>query len=193
MRTPQPTVAVIDNYDSFTYNLVQYLAEQGALVTIYRNDATSVGELAQHDRVVISPGPGAPHQAGICLDAVRALSGTRPMFGICLGHQCIAEAFGAEVVRAAIPMHGKTSAVHHDGTGVFSGIPSPMTATRYHSLVVDPTTLPPELEISAWTDDGTVMGIRHRTHPTFGMQFHPESVLTSYGKQVVSAFLEVET
>ncbi|MGW5049907.1 anthranilate synthase component II [Actinokineospora sp. NPDC004072] len=182
-------VAVVDNYDSFTYNLVHYLAEHGAEVTVRRNDETTVDELAEHDLLVISPGPGAPEEAGVSVAAVRELTGRMPVLGVCLGHQSIARAFGARVVRGA-PTHGKTSAVAHDGSGVLAGLPSPFGATRYHSLVVDPASLPAELAATAWTDDGVVMALRHRDHPTYGVQFHPESVLTEVGKRLVANFLE---
>jgi anthranilate synthase/aminodeoxychorismate synthase-like glutamine amidotransferase len=181
-------IAVIDNYDSFTYNLVQYLSELGAKPSVYRNDEVTVERLRQHRGLVISPGPGDPADAGISTRAVRELSGELPILGVCLGHQCLAEAFGAEVVRGR-PMHGKTSDVHHDGAAPFSGIPDPFQATRYHSLVVDRDTLPAELEVCAWTSDGVVMGLRHREHPTYGVQFHPESILTPEGKRILAGFL----
>ncbi|MDH6226758.1 MULTISPECIES: anthranilate synthase component II [Streptomyces] len=184
-----PRVVVVDNYDSFTYNLVQYLAEAGADPVVRRNDAVTVEELATHDAVLISPGPGAPGQAGVSLAAVRELSGRVPLLGVCLGHQTIGEAFGAAVVRVG-PVHGKTDRVRHDGTGVLAGLPDPFTATRYHSLAVDPDTLPAELVANAWAQDGTVMGLRHREHPTFGVQFHPESVLTEQGRDIVVNFLQ---
>lgn len=181
-------VAVLDNYDSFTFNLVQLLAELGAPPAVYRNDAVTVEELAGHSALVISPGPGTPGDAGVSVQAVRELSGRLPILGVCLGHQAIAEAFGGQVVRHE-PVHGKTSFVRHDRAGVFAGLPDPLEATRYHSLVVDPATLPPELAVTARTHDGTVMGIRHRTHPTFGVQFHPESVLTKEGPRILVNFL----
>ncbi|MFJ9625446.1 anthranilate synthase component II [Streptomyces sp. NPDC101181] len=182
-------VAVVDNYDSFTYNLVQYLAQAGADPVVHRNDSVTTAELAAHDAVLISPGPGTPSRAGVSLAAVRDLSGTLPLLGVCLGHQSIAEAFGAEVHRVG-PVHGKTERVTHDGTGVLSGLPDPFTATRYHSLAVDLTTLPDALLPNAWAQDGTVMGLRHRTHPTYGVQFHPESVLTEDGMRIVTNFVE---
>jgi anthranilate synthase/aminodeoxychorismate synthase-like glutamine amidotransferase len=181
-------VAVIDNYDSFTYNLVQLLAELGAPPAVYRNDAVTVDELAQHSALVISPGPGDPSQAGVTLEAIRELSGTVPILGVCLGCQAIGEAFGGRVVRHA-PVHGKTSWIRHDRTGVFAGLPEPFEATRYHSLVIDPGTLPEVLAITATTHDGVVMGLRHRHHPTFGVQFHPESVLTREGPRILVNFL----
>ena len=181
-------VAVIDNYDSFTYNLVQLLAELGAPPAVYRNDQVTVEQLAGHSAIVISPGPGDPKQAGVSLDAVRALSGTVPILGVCLGCQAIGEAFGGRVVRHQ-PVHGKTSWVRHDRTGIFAGLPEPMEATRYHSLVVERSSLPSELEVTAWTRDDVVMGLRHRRHPTFGVQFHPESVLTRDGPRLIANFL----
>jgi anthranilate synthase/aminodeoxychorismate synthase-like glutamine amidotransferase len=181
-------VAVIDNYDSFTYNLVQLLAELGAPPAVYRNDAVSLEQLAEHSALVISPGPGTPAQAGISVDAVRQLSGRVPILGVCLGHQAIAEAFGGQVVRHQ-PVHGKTSFIRHDRSGVFAGLPDPLEATRYHSLVVDPGTLPADLVVTAWTHDGVVMGLRHRIHATFGVQFHPESVLTLEGPRILVNFL----
>ena len=183
-----PRVAVLDNYDSFTYNLVQLLAELGAPPAVYRNDAVTVEELAGHSALVVSPGPGTPTEAGVSVEAIRELSGRLPVLGVCLGHQALAEAFGGRVVRHQ-PVHGKTSFVRHDRTGVFAGLPDPLEATRYHSLVVDPATLPPELVVTAWTHDGVVMGIRHRTQPTFGVQFHPESVLTKDGPRILVNFL----
>ncbi|MBN6039781.1 aminodeoxychorismate/anthranilate synthase component II [Amycolatopsis sp. 195334CR] len=184
----RPRVAVIDNYDSFTYNLVHYLAEAGAEPVVRRNDETTVDELAGHDLLVISPGPKTPAEAGISLAAVRELSGRLPILGVCLGHQVIAAAFGG-VIRRGAPMHGKTSPVAHDGTGVLAGLPDPFTATRYHSLVVDPATVPAELVVNA-TAGPVVMGLRHRAHPTFGVQFHPESVFSPEGKQLIANFLE---
>ncbi len=181
-------VAVIDNYDSFTYNLVQYLSELGAKPAVYRNDAVTVERLREHGGLVISPGPGDPSEAGVSTEAVRRLSGEIPILGVCLGHQCLAEAFGAEVVRGQ-PVHGKTSDIHHDGGAPFAGLPDPFQATRYHSLVVDRSTLPEELEVCAWTPDGVVMGLRHREHPTYGVQFHPESILTPEGKRILAGFL----
>ncbi|MEE1783429.1 aminodeoxychorismate/anthranilate synthase component II [Streptomyces sp. SP17BM10] len=182
-------VAVVDNYDSFTYNLVQYLAQAGAEPVVHRNDAVTTEELAAHDAVLISPGPGDPGRAGVSLAAARELSGRLPLLGVCLGHQAIAEAFGADVVRVG-PVHGKTERVRHDGTGVLAGLPDPFTATRYHSLAVAPGSLPGELLANAWAQDGTVMGLRHRTHPTYGVQFHPESVLTEAGLRIVVNFVE---
>jgi anthranilate synthase/aminodeoxychorismate synthase-like glutamine amidotransferase len=185
-------VLVIDNYDSFTYNLVQYLGELGAEVRVVRNDATTVDEVAGvgADRIVISPGPGRPEQAGVTMDVIRRLGPTVPIFGVCLGHQAIGAVFGASVVRAGVPMHGKTSTISHDGRGVFAGISGPFVASRYHSLVVAESGLPAELEVSARTaEDGTIMGLRHREWPVHGVQFHPESVLTGEGKSILRNFL----
>ncbi len=189
-------IVLIDNYDSFTYNLYQYLCELGAEVRVIRNDALSVEEILalRPERVVISPGPCTPDEAGICVPLVRALAGKVPLLGVCLGHQAIGAAFGGDVVRAPGVMHGKISSVHHTGQGVFRGLPSPFTAIRYHSLVVERSTLPAELEITAETADGLVMGFRHRTFPDLeGVQFHPESILTEHGHQLLANFLGVET
>jgi anthranilate synthase/aminodeoxychorismate synthase-like glutamine amidotransferase len=181
-------IAVLDNYDSFTYNLVQYLAELGTKPEVFRNDAVTVEELRGYEALVISPGPGTPTEAGISVEAIRRLSGTMPVLGVCLGHQALAEAFGGRVVRHQ-PVHGKTSLVRHDGRQPYGGLADPFPAGRYHSLVVEPDSLPSELEVSSWTDDGVVMGLRHRSHPTFGVQFHPESVLTVDGKRLLTNFL----
>ena len=181
-------VAVVDNYDSFTYNLVQYVAELGGEPYVFRNDAVSIEALAAHDALLVSPGPGRPEAAGISLEAIRRLSGSMPILGVCLGHQALGAAFGGRVVRHS-PVHGKTSSIRHDGGSPFSGLADPFPATRYHSLVVDPESLPVELEVSAWTDGGVVMGLRHRSHPTFGVQFHPESVLTGEGRRLLGNFL----
>jgi len=188
-------VFVLDNYDSFTYNLVQYLGELGADVIVSRNDRISVEEIenSRPDRILISPGPCTPHEAGISLDVIKHFAGHVPLLGVCLGHQAIGEAFGGKVIRAANLMHGKTSSVEHDGKTIFRDIPSPMTATRYHSLIVEEKSLPKELEISATCHDrdGTrvIMGLRHRKFPVEGVQFHPESVLTDQGKQIIKNFL----
>ena len=188
-----PRVLVVDNYDSFVYNLVQYLGELGAEPLVHRHDELSLAEIEglEPDAVLISPGPGRPEDAGLSNEVIRRFAGRRPTLGVCLGHQCLGQAYGAEVVRAAEIMHGKTSLIHHTGVGVFAGLPSPFEATRYHSLVVDGGSVPAELEITAWTDDGTVMGLRHRHHeiPVEGVQFHPESILTASGYDVLRNFL----
>ena len=186
-------VVVVDNYDSFTYNLVQYLGELGEDVRVYRNDAIDVGALAvlDPDAIVLSPGPGVPDSAGITLDVIRTLGGTLPILGVCLGHQAIGQAFGGRVVPAPRLMHGRTSPILHDGRGVFCGLPSPFTATRYHSLVVERETLPELLEVSAWTAEGEIMGLRHRDPAVRveGVQFHPESFLTEHGHALLESFL----
>jgi anthranilate synthase component II len=182
------TLAMIDNYDSFTYNLVQYLAELGAEPRVFRNDAVSAAELAGYDGLVISPGPGTPGDAGISTTAIRELSGKVAILGVCLGHQCLGEAFGGRVVRHE-PAHGKTSWIRHDNSGVMAGVSDPFEATRYHSLIVERDSVPDELVITAWTQDGTVMGLRHVRHPTYGVQFHPESVLTKEGKKILGNFV----
>src|SRR5271169_4687394 len=188
-------VFVLDNYDSFTYNLVQYLGELGAEVEVRRNDELTVEEVeALHpERILLSPGPCTPHEAGILVPLIRHMAGKAPILGVCLGHQAIGEAFGGQVVRAKNLMHGKTSQVEHDGKTIFRGLSSPMTATRYHSLIVAEDGLPTDLEVSAWTSDkdGTrvIMGLRHRKFPVEGVQFHPESVLTDEGKKLVANFL----
>jgi len=184
-------IVVIDNYDSFTYNLVQYLQELGAEVEVYRNDRITTEGIASRcpDALVISPGPKTPDDAGITLDVVRVFSGRMPILGVCLGHQAIGQAFGGRIVRAPSLMHGKTSRIRHDGRTIFAGLESPIEATRYHSLVVDPGSVPAELEVSASTEDGVIMGLRHRRHPTEGVQFHPESVLTRDGKALLRNFL----
>lgn len=186
-------ILLLDNYDSFTYNLYQYLVELGAEVTVYRNDAIDVADVLRlhPDGIVISPGPCTPREAGISVPLIRAVAGHIPVLGVCLGHQAIAEAFGGRVVRAPSLMHGKTSQVYHDGSGVFTGLPSPFTAIRYHSLVVEAETLPAELCVSARSDDGVIMGIRHHQYPIEGVQFHPESILTEHGKALLANFLEL--
>jgi len=186
-------VLVIDNYDSFVYNLVQYLGELGADPLVYRHDGVDLQGIEQidPDGLLISPGPGRPDDAGISNQAIQALAGHKPILGVCLGHQCIGQVFGGQVVRAATVMHGKTSVVHHDGRGVFAGLPDPLEATRYHSLVVDRESLPAALEVSAWTDDGTVMGLRHRELAVEGVQFHPESVLTAAGHRLMANWLAI--
>jgi anthranilate synthase/aminodeoxychorismate synthase-like glutamine amidotransferase len=188
-------ILVIDNYDSFTYNLVQYLGELGTQPLVRRNNEITLDEIAElrPERIVISPGPGRPEQAGITLDVVKRFGPTIPLLGVCLGHQAIGMAFGGSVVRAIAPMHGKTSRISHDGRGVFAGIASPFTVARYHSLVVAKPGLPPELEIAAETeDDGTVMALRHREFPIHGVQFHPESILTREGSHLLRNFLDLE-
>ncbi len=184
---------VIDNYDSFTYNLVQFLGELGAEPVVRRNDQVTVAEIASagYRGLVISPGPGVPQSAGISLAAIRELGGQLPILGVCLGHQAIGEAFGGRIVRAPQPIHGKASIVRHDGRGVFSGVPQDLEVGRYHSLVIEPESCPEVLEVSASTADGIIMGVRHRTLPIEGVQFHPESVLTSHGMRILSNFLEL--
>ena len=190
-------VFVLDNYDSFTYNLVQYIGELGVEVTVRRNDQITVEEIddLHPDRIVISPGPCTPQEAGISIELIRHFAGRVPLLGVCLGHQAIGAAFGGKVVRAANLMHGKTSSVEHDGKSIFRGIPSPMTATRYHSLIVQEKDLPDELEISATCVDRdgqrVIMGLRHRKFPVEGVQFHPESVLTDHGRQIVRNFMDL--
>ncbi len=186
-------VFVLDNYDSFTYNLVQYMGEMGAEMTIRRNDELTVDEVEAlaPERILLSPGPCTPQEAGISIELIQRFAGKVPVLGVCLGHQAIGAAFGGEVVRAPKLMHGKTSEVEHDGKTVFAGIASPMTCTRYHSLIVSEKNLPAELEVSARTADGTIMGLRHRNYPVEGVQFHPESVLTDDGKQLIRNFLEL--
>ncbi|HYA25370.1 MAG TPA: aminodeoxychorismate/anthranilate synthase component II [Terriglobales bacterium] len=190
-------VFVLDNYDSFTYNLVQYVGELGAKVVVRRNDQVTVRdvEAMKPERIVISPGPCTPAEAGISVELIRQLAGKIPILGVCLGHQAIGAAFGGRIVRAAKLMHGKTSDVIHDNKTIFQGLPMPLTATRYHSLIVEEKSLPEELEISAWTSDGpasrTIMGLRHKKFPVEGVQFHPESVLTAEGKKLISNFLDL--
>jgi anthranilate synthase/aminodeoxychorismate synthase-like glutamine amidotransferase len=185
-------ILVLDNYDSFTYNLVQYLQELECEVEVYRNDAITADGIAARRpaAVVISPGPKRPDDAGVTLAAIRALSGKVPILGVCLGHQAIGQAFGGRIVRAPTLMHGKTSRIEHDGRTIFRGLPNPFEATRYHSLVVDPASVPADLEVSATADGGVIMGLRHRSHPTEGVQFHPESILTREGKTLLGNFLE---
>ena len=182
---------MIDNYDSFTYNLVQYFGELGEEVRVYRNDAITLKEIAAMapDRIVISPGPCTPALAGISVPAIREFAGRIPLLGVCLGHQSIGEAFGGRIVHARKPMHGKISQVHHADRGVFRGLPNPLTATRYHSLAIERETLPDCLEITAWTDDGEIMGVRHKTLAVEGVQFHPESIMTERGHDLLQNFL----
>ena len=184
-------ITVIDNYDSFTYNLVQYLGELGARMEVVRNDALDAAAIAamRPERVVISPGPGTPDQAGVSIEVIRRLGATTPILGVCLGHQAIGRAFGATVARARTQMHGKTSAIRHDGRGVFAGLSNPFVATRYHSLAVVRGTVPPDLEVTAEAEDGEIMGLRHRRWPIEGVQFHPESILTVEGKTLLGNFL----
>jgi anthranilate synthase component 2 len=186
-------VCVVDNYDSFTYNLVQYLGELGAEVKVVRNDAATVAEVAAlgAERIVISPGPGRPEDAGITMAVIRELGKTTPIFGVCLGHQAMGAVFGGRVVRANVPMHGKTSTIEHNSRGVFTGIIEPFVASRYHSLVVADEGFPAELEVTARTkEDGAIMGLRHRQLPVYGVQFHPESILTGEGHRILRNFLE---
>lgn len=185
---------MIDNYDSFTYNLVQYLGELGAEVQVHRNDKISVADIVELNpaHVVISPGPCTPNEAGISVAAVQQLAGHIPLLGVCLGHQSIGQAFGGQVISAPYLMHGKTSPILHAGKGVFSGLPNPFVATRYHSLIVEREGLPDCLEVTAWTDDGLIMGLQHRHLPVYGVQFHPESILTNQGKNLLKNFLELK-
>jgi anthranilate synthase/aminodeoxychorismate synthase-like glutamine amidotransferase len=186
---------LVDNYDSFTYNLYQYLGELGAEIRVMRNDEmTAQQALAlRPERIVISPGPGTPDQAGVSLELIRGAAGRVPLLGVCLGHQALGQAFGGRVVRAPTLMHGKTSPIHHDGRTVFAGLPDPFTATRYHSLIVERDSVPDCLEVSAWTVGGIVMGLRHRGLPLEGVQFHPESILTASGKDLLRNFLRLGT
>jgi anthranilate synthase component 2 len=186
-------ILVIDNYDSFTYNLVHYLNELGAQTCVVRNDAVSVGEALgmKPQGVLLSPGPKTPNEAGVCLALLAAAPDDLPIFGVCLGHQAIGQAFGGEVVHAKALMHGKTSLIHHDGKGVFAGLKTPFNATRYHSLSVERGQLPPDLEVTAWTEDGEIMGVQHRTRPIHGVQFHPESIATECGHDLLANFLDL--
>ena len=182
-------ILVVDNYDSFVFNIVQYLSQLGAEVTVKRNDEVTIDEARSYDGVLISPGPGTPEDAGICMDLIRDCAGDVPIFGVCLGHQAIAAVFGATVDRAPELLHGKVSQVHHQGDGVLAGIAEPFTATRYHSLAVVPSTVPDELEVTSTTDSGVIMSIRHRSLPVEGVQFHPESVLTEGGHRMLANWL----
>jgi anthranilate synthase/aminodeoxychorismate synthase-like glutamine amidotransferase len=186
-----PRVLVIDNYDSFVYNLVQYLGELGAEPLVHRSDELTLDEIGalDPDAVLISPGPGRPEDAGLSNAVIEQFAGRRPVLGVCLGHQCLGQVYGGEVVRAPEVMHGKTSLIRHDGTGVFAGLPDPFEATRYHSLIVDRASVPDVLEVTAWTDDGIVMGLRHRELAVEGVQFHPESILTASGHDLLRNFL----
>lgn len=186
-------IALIDNYDSFTFNLVHYLGELGADVRVWRNDEIGVEEILAEkpDAIVLSPGPCTPNEAGVCLDLVRAASGTTPILGVCLGHQAVGQAFGGEVVRAPRPMHGKLSRIDHNARGIFRGLNGPFQATRYHSLVIDRASAPVELEVSAEFDDGLVMAIAHRERPAYGVQFHPESIASEHGRRILRNFLDL--
>jgi anthranilate synthase/aminodeoxychorismate synthase-like glutamine amidotransferase len=186
-------ILMIDNYDSFTYNLVQYLGELGAQIEVRRNDQTTLEEIERMspERIVISPGPKTPNEAGLCLELIKKFAGRLPILGVCLGHQAIGQAFGGKVVRAPQIMHGKTSDIHHDGKTIFAGLPNPFPATRYHSLIVERASLPPCLEISATSSDGLIMGLRNKEMKVEGVQFHPESVLTAVGKQLLANFLRL--
>jgi anthranilate synthase component 2 len=186
-------ILLLDNYDSFTYNLAQYLGELGCRVEVHRNDRISVEQIAQRkpERIVISPGPCTPQEAGICVELIQELAGKIPILGVCLGHQAIGAAFGGKIIRAPKLFHGKTSQIRHDGSGVFRGLPNPFTATRYHSLIVERKSLPAELQVTAETDDDIIMGMQHRQYPLMGVQFHPESVLTESGKQLLKNFLSL--
>lgn len=188
-------ILLIDNYDSFTYNLYQYLCELGAEVEVRRNDKVTVDEVRamNPERIVISPGPCTPKDAGISIDLIQELAGEFPILGVCLGHQAIGAAFGANVVRAPMVMHGKTSRISHDGRGVLAGLPSPFTATRYHSLIVEEEGLPDDLEVVARSDDGIIMGLKHRKHEVYGVQFHPESILTEGGHRLLANFIGAAT
>lgn len=192
MMGPMPRIVVVDNYDSFTYNLVQYLAELGADVTVFRNDETDLAGIraARPDGVLISPGPGTPDESGVSLDVLRVLPAEGvSVFGVCLGHQTLGQIYGGRVIRAPRLMHGRTSPIEHSGAGVFRGLPSPFIATRYHSLIVERSSLPACLEITAWTSEGEIMGLRHRELPAEGVQFHPESFLTEHGHQLLGNWL----
>jgi anthranilate synthase/aminodeoxychorismate synthase-like glutamine amidotransferase len=184
-------LVMIDNYDSFTYNLVQYLGELGQVIKVYRNDQVAVDELErlEPERIVVSPGPCSPLEAGISNEVIRRFGGRVPLLGVCLGHQCIGHVFGGEVVRAARLMHGKTSMIHHDGKTIYQGLPNPFQATRYHSLIIRRATLPTCLQVTAETDQGEIMGVRHKEHVIEGVQFHPESILTESGKDLLRNFL----
>jgi anthranilate synthase component II len=184
-------VLLIDNYDSFVYNLARYVSELGEVPLVRRNDAMTVADILDlaPSHVIISPGPCSPVEAGISTDVVRRVGASIPVLGVCLGHQCIGAAYGGEIVRAGRPMHGKTSRIHHRGTDLFTGLPNPFLASRYHSLVISPASVPPELEVTATSEDGEIMAVKHATHPVFGVQFHPESVLTEHGYRMLDHFL----
>ncbi len=184
---------MIDNYDSFTYNLVQYFGELGQDLKVYRNNKITIPEIERMkpDRIVVSPGPCTPKEAGISIDVIKHFTGRIPVLGVCLGHQAIGDAFGGDVIRAPYLMHGKTSMIHHDGRTIFAGLPNPFEATRYHSLIIKRETMPSVLEVTAWTEDGIVMGVRHKEHKLEGVQFHPESILTGAGKDLLRNFLKL--
>jgi len=184
---------MIDNYDSFTYNLVQYFGELGEEIEVFRNDKVSLSEIEKlnPEMLVISPGPGTPKDAGISLDLINHFTGKLPILGVCLGHQCIGESFGGNIVRAPRLMHGKTSLIHHDGKDIFKELPNPLEATRYHSLIIEKETLPDCLEINAWTEEQEIMGVKHKECSVWGVQFHPESILTTSGKELLNNFLEL--
>src|SRR3989338_1521852 len=186
-------ILMIDNYDSFTYNLVQYLGELGQELKVFRNDKISIEKIKRlkPKRIVISPGPGTPDDAGISKDVIREFAGKAPILGVCLGHQCIGEVYGGKVIRAKRLMHGKTSMIYHDGKGIFKGLANPFEATRYHSLLVERKSLPKCLEITAWTKEKEIMGLRHKDYSLFGVQFHPESILTKVGKDILRNFLKI--
>ncbi|MCB8879606.1 aminodeoxychorismate/anthranilate synthase component II [Acidisoma cellulosilytica] len=186
-------ILLIDNYDSFTFNLVQFFGDLGAECEVWRNDALSVADVMakQPEAIVLSPGPCTPNEAGICLDVIQAAAGKIPLFGVCLGHQAIGQAFGGQVLRAPAPMHGKISPVTHANSDIFEGLPSPFNATRYHSLIVERETLPEVLVPTAFTEDGLIMGLRHRSLPVFGVQFHPESIASEHGHKILSNFLDI--
>jgi len=183
-------ILIVDNYDSFVFNLAQYLAQLGAEVDVRRNDEVVTGDASGYDGVLLSPGPGDPHDAGVCMDMVSACAGRVPLFGVCLGHQAIGAVFGGVVARAPELLHGKTSMVHHTGQGVLAGLPDPFRATRYHSLAVERGSVPAELEVTGWTDSGVVMALRHRQFDIEGVQFHPESVLTPFGKKILENWIK---
>ncbi len=186
-------ILVIDNYDSFTYNLVQLMGEMGAELQVARNDQITLADIRamQPTHIVISPGPGTPDEGGVSLDVIRELGPSTPILGVCLGHQCIGQAYGGVVRRADRLMHGKTSLIYHDDDRMFQGVPSPFEATRYHSLIVEADSLPGCLQVTAWTDQREIMGLRHREHPVYGVQFHPESILTRFGSRILQNFLEI--
>ncbi|MGB3727731.1 MAG: aminodeoxychorismate/anthranilate synthase component II [Thermodesulfobacteriota bacterium] len=186
-------ILMIDNYDSFTYNLVHYLAELGEEVVVHRNDKIELEDIGKlnPDMMVVSPGPCTPKEAGISVDAIREFAGRMPILGVCLGHQSVAYAYGAEIVRADRLLHGKTSEIHHDGKGIYIDIPDPFEATRYHSLLINKNSLPDEFEVTSWTDEGEIMGIRHKEHLIEGVQFHPESILTKHGKDLLRNFITI--